>query len=397
MSGLTLRKNPALLPSCLTHIIQDGFGSSLSILLIVLAQAFGLSYTQVGLLKGMRSGSQAILELSSGWIAERTGDAVLLIVGLSVLGLGFLALPFASDIGIIGLCFLVIGSGTALHHAPSSSLVVNNSSPEQQSGVLGIYNASGDVGKLVFTGLFSLGIGLGIAWYEISIFFGILAVLAAFGVRILVRRIPSEFSRRHDLQAEDGIVSKSKGWGVLDWGSFRVLLFVSGIDTAIQTVAIIFTPFMMLAKGFPVSVATGGVVILLAGGVLGKASCGFLSGKIGAFRAFLIVQVLTAIGLVIVAISPGWFALFVLFPLGSVLQGSSSITYGHASNLIQPEKMARGYALLYAPGTFASIISPVIFGWYADDNGIANATFMMSLFVLLSVPPMLMLKPSKEV
>ena len=394
MSGLALRKNPALVPSCLTHIVQDGFGSSMSVLLIVLAETFGLSYTQVGLLKGLRSGAQATLEVFSGWIAERMGDAVLLMFGLSVLGIGFLALPFASNIGIIGLCFLVIGAGTALHHAPSSSLVVNNSAAEQQSGALGIYNASGDVGKLVFTGVFSLGIGLGVAWYEISFFFGVLAVVTAFSVWLMARHVPSEITRKRASGSTDQEGEKSKGWGILDWRSYRVLLFVSSIDTGVQTVGIIFAPFIMVAKGLPVSIATAGAVILLAGGVFGKACCGFLAAKIGPFKAFALVQVLTAIGLVLVAISPGWIALFLLFPLGCVLQGSSSITYGHASKLIQPEKMARGYALLYAPGSFASIISPIIFGWYADGNGIDNATFLMSLFVLLSIPPMAMLKAS---
>ena len=171
-----------------------------------------------------------------------------------------------------------------------------------------------------------------------------------------------------------------------------MLLLVTSIDTAVQTVAIIFIPFIMLAKEVPVTIATGAAVILLAGGVFGKAGCGFLSDKIGAFRAFLLVQVLTAIGLIGIAIAPAWFALFLLLPLGCVLQGSSSITYGHASGMIDADKMARGYSLLYAPGTFASIIAPIVFGWHADGHGITNATFLMALFVLFSIPPMLLLR-----
>ena len=327
-----------------------------------------------------------------GW---RDPDARLLVLGLAILGFGFFALPFATDIVSIAMCFLVIGCGTALHHAPSSSLIARNFDAENRRGALGLYNASGDVGKLMFTGLFSLGIGFGITWQSISLSFGLTAFVAGLAVSLLARRIvqgglagetPSDLEK----PAETG--QPDKGWGVLDWPVFNRLLVVSSIDTAVQTVAIIFTPFLMLAKGLPLSIATGSAVVLLAGGVFGKAGCGFLAQRIGTFKAFMLIQGLTAAGLVAVTLAPVWIALTLLLPLGAVLQGSSSITYGHASNLIKPEKMARGFALLYAPGTFASVLGPIVFGWYADFQGIEMATILMALFVLLSLPPMVMLK-----
>ena len=70
-------RNSALPASCATHIVQDGLALTIFVLLPVLAQTFGLTYAQVGLLKGLNSASQAILEFASGWLAERIGHALL--------------------------------------------------------------------------------------------------------------------------------------------------------------------------------------------------------------------------------------------------------------------------------------------------------------------------------
>ncbi len=384
----------ALSASCITHIIQDGFSASLSVLILVVAQIFGLSYAQVGLLKGLRALTQAILEFFSGWIAEKSGDVWLLVVRLCCLAIGFLSLSIATNIVMIAFSFLVIGAGTALHHAPSSSLIVSHNETHQRSGALGIYNAAGDVGKLVFTGTFSLGIGVGFAWNQISFLYGVVAFAAAAAVTILARSLVQ--TKKPPEQDTPGGNPAIEGWGILNWQAFGALLGVTSIDTAIQTITIIFVPFLMLAKGVPLSLATFAAVILLAGGVLGKAGCGFLAQRIGTLRAFVVVQILTAAGLAVVTFAPNWFALILLFPLGCVLQGSSSITYCYASRLIHPQRMARGFALLYSPGTFASVVGPLLFGWYADFQGIATATYLMALFVLISIPPMLLIRENPQ-
>ncbi|MDH3742188.1 MAG: MFS transporter, partial [Hyphomicrobiales bacterium] len=295
-------------------------------------------------------------------------------------------------VAVIAACLLVVGAGTALHHAPSSSLIANSYKLGRRSGALGIYNASGDVGKLVFTGCFSLATGAGFAWYQISLVYGLIALAAA----IVIGVVTQSFLRQPGLNKQDETEAcdqaASNGWGILNWRSFGALLTVTSIDTVVQTAIFVFVAFLMLSKGLPLPIATGATVLLLAGGVFGKAGCGFLADRMGARQAFILIQALTAIGLVGIVSAPNWLALFLLVPLGAVAQGSTSITYGFAANLIHPKRMARGYALLYSSGTLASVAGPLVFGWIADTLGIGNAVYFMALFVLSSIPPMLMLR-----
>lgn len=391
MQDTLSHRKPVLSVSCLSHAVQDGLSATIFVLLPVLAQAFGLSYAAVGLLKGLNNASQAVFEFGSGWFSEWVGEARLIAFGLALTGAGFACLSAAPGAVLIIACLLLVGAGTALHHAPSSSLIANGYPIDKRSSALGVYNASGDVGKLVFTGGFSLGVGLGLAWHQVSLIYGFVAALAAVVVvvvsRSVLRRAKPEAGGRTETDGPEA----ASGWGILDWRSFAALVTVTGIDTLVQTGLLVFLAFLMLAKGLSLSLATGATVILLAGGVFGKAGCGYLADRMGAHRAFVLIQVLTALGVVAVIIAPNWIAMALLFPLGAVAQGSTSITYGFAAGLIHPARMARGYALLYSTGTFAAALGPLAFGRIADGMGIEVTVFSMAVIVLISIPPMLLL------
>ncbi len=382
-------RRAAFSAGAVSHIVQDGLSSAINVLLPILAQTFGLSYAQVGLLRGVKGLTQAIFEINSGWLAERAGEARLIAIGLALSGAGYAALSLAPGVIVIAVCLAIVGVGTALHHAPSSALIANAYSEQGRSGALGLYNASGDVGKLAFTGGVSLATGAGLAWQGISLIYGIGALVAAASVLIATRALRAAGRRAAEQTTEVG--DTVKGWGILNWRAFAALLAVTGVDTIVQSAVLLFVAFLMLAKGLPLYIATAATVILLAGGVFGKAGCGFLDQKLGVRRAFVLIQTLTALGLIAIVAAPNWLALALLAPLGAVTQGSSSVTYGFAADLIHPTKMARGYALLYASGAFAAAGGPFVFGLIADGAGIETAIHAMAACSLLAALPIFLL------
>lgn len=392
MPALTDHRKAAFAASATSHIVQDGLSSAINVLLPILAQTFGLSYAQVGLLRGVKSLVQALVEVSSGWLAERAGEAQLLAIGLTLSGLGYLAMSVAPGVVAIAFCLAIIGAGTGLHHAPSSALIALTYGDKGRSGALGLYNASGDVGKLAFTGGVSLAAGAGLAWQGISLIYGLGALVAVAATLAVTRGLRAALAAR---SAEAAAGDDGEGWGILNWRAFGALLAVTDVDTIVQNAVLLFTAFLMLAKGLPLHLATAATVILLAGGVFGKAGCGFLAQRLGVRRAFVLIQILTAIGLIAIVAAPNWLALALLAPLGAVVQGSSSVTYGFAADLIHPKRMARGYALLYSSGAFAAAGGPFIFGLLADGFGIEMAFYAMAGAALLAAPPIFLLPVRK--
>ena len=74
-----------------------------------------------------------------------------------------------------------------------------------------------------------------------------------------------------------------------------------------------------------------------------------------------------------------------LIPLNIVVQGSSSITYGFAADLIHPRRMARGFALLYSSSSFSAAAGPLICGVFGDLYGMESVFYFMVVVLLLVV------------
>lgn len=391
MQSKSSDQKSALAVGCTAHIVQDGLTATIYVLLPVLAQSFGLTYTQVGLFKGVKSLAQAVLEMCSGIVTERIGELRVIVFGLLLSSAGYAGLAFAPSALFILVCLFVVGAGSAFQHAPASALIISVLPIDGRRGALGLYNSSGDIGKLVFTGSFSLAIGTGLAWQNISLVYGSVAMLAAAAIAFFVRA--SDKSQQvQTASGEEGSDDDTKlGWGILNWRSYCTLLLVVFFDTMVQAGVLVFVAFLLLSKGLPLAVAATATVILLVGGIFGKAGCGFLADRLGVRPAFALIQLLTAVGLYFVVAAPAWPAMLLLLPLGVVVQGSTSITYGFAADLIHPQRMARGYALLYSSSSFSSVAGPLVFGLIADAFGIQIAMQSMALVALLAVPPIALL------
>lgn len=396
MQAKPVEQRTALSVGCTAHVVQDGLTATVFVLLPVLAQVFGLTYAQVGLYKGLKGLAQALLEMCSGVVTERIGECRTLVFGLALSAIGYGLLAVAPDALFVMACLLIIGAGTAFQHAPSSALIIAAHPVDRRRGPLGLYNSSGDVGKLLFSGVFGLAIGAGFAWQAISLVFGLVAVLSGIAIALLARTIKDLHREEKSAHSEASGSDAKPGWGILNWQSFSTLLAVVFLDTMIQTAALVFVAFLMLSKGLPLVAATAATVILLAGGVLGKACCGYLADRIGVQRAFALIQILTAAGLACVVVAPAWLALIILLPVGSVIQGSTSITYGFAADLIHPRRMARGYALLYSTASLASAVGPFAFGVLADAHSIQMSILVMAVVSLMSVPLIALLSSAQK-
>ncbi|MDH3412240.1 MAG: hypothetical protein OEM98_07130, partial [Gammaproteobacteria bacterium] len=74
---LDKRRGLTLATCCGTHGLQDGLSASIYVLLPVLAQAFGLSYSQVGVIRAANNTAMSLFEIPSGMLSERLGERTL--------------------------------------------------------------------------------------------------------------------------------------------------------------------------------------------------------------------------------------------------------------------------------------------------------------------------------
>jgi len=385
------RRRSTLAMSSLAHAVQDGMSSTIYVLLPVLAQSLGLSLTQVGLFKGLKGFVQGMMEIASGPLSERFGDRSVLLAGLIFSAIGYLLFALADGPGLVLLCLIIIGLGTAFQHAPSSALVSSAYRDGGRRSALGLYNSSGDAGKLIFSTALSLTIGAGLAWQFTTTAFGLVALLAGLVIFRVLRP-----SARDSATTSDPTRDDITRWGILDRRGFSALLAVVCIDNMVQAAAATFVAFLMMAKGYPLAIAAFAAPVVLVGGIFGKAACGYLADRIGPRLAFTLVQTLTATGLAAMVLAPGILSWVVMPFLGVFLQGSTSITYSMVNDLVHPARASRGFALIYGLGSFGSVAGPAGAGVLGDLASVETAVYAMAVASLAAILPCAWLRVGGE-
>ena len=137
---------------CAAHTLHDGLSDVTYVLLPLLAQTFGLSLAQVGMIRSAHRVAMASFQIPAGLIAERFGERNLLALGTFIAGCAFLALGFAPGFWSILIALFFAGVGSAVQH-PLASTIISHAYPGDGRRVaLGTYNFFGDVGKFLFGG-----------------------------------------------------------------------------------------------------------------------------------------------------------------------------------------------------------------------------------------------------
>ncbi len=369
-----------LLTSCGAHLIQDGLGALQYVVLPLLAQAFGLSYTQIGALRALNTFAMSTLEVPAGLLAERVGERRLLVVGLLGAACGYLAVSASTQFFWIAVGFALAGAGAAFQHSLCSALLVNQFGGPARRRALGTYNASGDAGKLLYTALFTGLTGAGLAWHFAIVALAVPALLLA-AIIFNQRRLSSN-TRRAEVNAADAV----SGWGIRHRGRFSLLTFLIYLDSTVQAVFLTFLAFVLIERGTTETLAALGVTIALTGGMTGKFVCGYLAARFGDRLVFLLMQIGTVAGLAALIAMPVGGVLWLLPAIGLVVQGSSTMTYGAVADHLHVDRQSRGYSLVYALSGLSAVTGPFVFGALADAQGLTFALFGLIALNVSTLP-----------
>jgi MFS family permease len=375
-------KRRTLATCCATHTLHDGLSDVSYVLLPLLAQTFGLSLAQVGLIRSAHRTAMAAFQIPAGLVAERFGERNLLALGTLAAGGAFVALGYVSGFWAILAALFLAGAGSAVQH-PLCSTIISRAFPQDgRRAALGTYNFAGDVGKFAFGGTVSLLLVAGLSWQVPVIGFGVAAILTAAAVLMLVSE-----SRAHSLPAK----VSAGGWGIRDRRGFAALCLIEVLDSSTRTGVMTFIAFLLIAKGLPEHWAVLSVPLVLVGGMAGKLACGLMAERLGIARMIVLTELATAAGILAALALPGVGA-FVLLPLlGVVLQGTSSVLYATIGEYVEAERLPRAFGFFYTIGSVCGIAAPLGYGLLGNRYGVETSIAVMGPLILLTLPLSLLL------
>ena len=367
------------------HFLHDGLHDALYVLLPLWAQMFGLSLAQVGLLKAVYTGAISLFQVPAGILAERYGERRLLASGTVIAGIGYILLGTAG--GFAGLLFLlaIVGFGSGVQHPLSSTLVARAYAAGGQRAALGIYNFSGDLGKMALPAAAAIIAGA-IGWRTSVVAAGVLGTVGGFVIYGLLRRLGAGAAAQTAQTASAETTVPARGWGIGNQPAFLTVSAINVVDTAVIYGFLTFLPFLLIEKGAAVETVGLALALTFGGGATGKFLCGVLAERIGIIRTAVITIIAKGVCILVLLWLPLGAALALLPLLGAGLNGTSSVLYATVAEFVDPDRHSRAFGLFYTIGMGAGAVSPVLFGVVSDLAGVSTALAIIGLSALFTIP-----------
>jgi MFS transporter, FSR family, fosmidomycin resistance protein len=374
--------------ACSAHALHDGYTDLIYVLLPIWQTEFGLGYAELGLLRGLFSGTMAGFQIPSGLIAERLGTAPVLALGTALAGIGYCLAGASAGFGLLVVALFIGGLGASVQHPLASSLMARAFAGPRSMKALGTYNFAGDIGKMTVPAAAALLLVV-MSWRPALALLGAIGLLAAVAIFLLTPRYGAETSS-HAAQTH----GKGTAPGARHRFAFPILLSIGMLDSATRMGFLLFLPFVLTAKGATVPVIGLALTLVFAGGAAGKLVCAFIGARIGAIATVWLTEGLTALG--IAALLPlGLEAALLLLPvIGVALNGTSSVLYGSVPDLVRSERRARAFSVFYTGTIGSGALAPVLYGVLGDALGVPTALIVVAAIVLLTLPLSLVLKPA---
>jgi predicted MFS family arabinose efflux permease len=376
------KKARSLFSFCAFHFIDDGFTDSIYLLLPFIASELSLNFSEVGLLKGIFSGSMGLFQVPLSFLGERIGELTVIAVGTFGLASGYLLLSRVHTFVAILLSLILAKATGGGQHGLSSSLLSRVFENSGRRAAMGTYNFSGDMGKVCLP--FSLALMINLWGWRQAV--SVLSMCGLAAGAILWVGAREKGSRPVLSSSQERSSTKKRGWGIRDSKSFSSLLTIGIIDITTRTALLTFLPFLLLRKGIPLTQVGFGLTLLFVGGAAGKFACGILAEWFGIIPMVVGTEVLTSVGILSLIWSPSSFTWFILPLAGIVLNGTSSVLYATVAEMIAPSARTRGYGLYYAITLGSSAIAPIVYGLLTDSFGLSLTLIAIALIVLLTIP-----------
>ena len=366
----------------LAHFTHDGFADMLYVFFPVWQTQFGLTFAQVGLFKMLFSGTLAFFQVPCSFLAQRLGPR-----GSSCQGRCSPVRQCSLAVGVttplaLG-CLLVIGGlGESVQHPLSSTLISSAYlDRELRRTALGIFNMSGDIGKLLFPGAAALIISR-FGWPEASHSIGLFGVAATLTLYFLT--VPTKPST-YPVEVETGDTqTKTSIWP--GNGPFAALLTMGILDSATRMGFLTYFPFLLRDKGADIALTGLALSLIFAGGIAGKFFCGLLATRVGVLQTVLITESLTAACIWGTIVLPLGLVLVLCPILGLALNGTSSVLYGSVPELVPEEKRNQSFAIFYTGTIGSGAVSPFLYGFVSDSVGLVPTLIIMGTLVLATLP-----------
>ena len=393
----------------LGHSLTHWYPATFYLLLPIIGNELGLSFSQIGLIMTCQYIAGAVANVPAGVLVDTVGRKGLL-MGVSLFWVGFpyLLMSFTHSYWMLLACVALVGVGNSLWH-PTAIPTLALRYPERKGLVLSLHGMGGHAGDALAPLVVGALLGF-MTWRQVvalNVLPGLvmaLVLLLFLGTLQLGRR--GAAGRADAGESGQSLVEYAHGLRQLFRNRSLVLLSTSGAFRAMtQNALLTFLPLFLARELGYAPLAMGGAMFALqAAGLLASPIAGHLSDKLGRRTVLMTSMGMTAVVLVFMALAGNSHAfVFFIAVLGFFLYAIRPVIQAWTLEATPKNMAGSSIGILFGAQSLGASVSPLLGGLIADRWGL-GATFyflagtivLANLFILLIAQDRPKVEPTDE-
>jgi MFS transporter, FSR family, fosmidomycin resistance protein len=347
------------------HLAVDFAGGALPALLPFLRDRFHLSYTLAAVLVLASSVSSSVVQPLFGLWSDRRGAIWLLPAGIAVGGIGIALASASPTYGLVVLCVVVSGLGTAAYHPEGSKFAAYASGSRRASG-MSLFSVGGNVGYALgalVTAPIVVALGLG---------GGLLLMVPGLVVAGLVLRLVPFLLT---LEPEGMRADRPAAVGAERRGAMGLLLTIVAFRSVAWFGLITFVPLWEVSLGHSKSYGAHLLALMLLTGAVGTLLAGPVADRIGRRPVLMASNVVVPPAIVVFVLVGGIPGALALCVVGPAVVGTFGVTMVMSQEYLPRHiGMASGLSIGLSIGLGG--IAAVILGAVADSVDLRAALYV---------------------
>jgi len=397
MSKLDIR-NMGLIT--LGHSLTHWYPATFFMLLPLIGNEMGLSYSQIGFIMTCQYAAGAISNVPGGMLVDVWGKkGQLMALSLFWVGFPYLMMGFSSQYWMLLICVMLVGIGNNLWH-PTAIPLLGSMFPKRKGLALSLHGMGGNVGDA----LAPLAVGAlltTLSWREIVVLNVVpgaamsMLILFFLGTMTFAPKPKAKASVEVN-DANSATVADSKGQSMGSYvAGLRTLmktpgLFLltlsSGFRSMTQGTLLTFLP-LYLANEMQYNVfwVGAGMALLQLTGFIAAPIAGHLSDTMGRKNILMVSFGMSGAVLLLMTFAGGspWFV-FLIAVLGFFLYAARPIMQAWMLDATPKNMGGTAIGLMFGMQSGAQAIAPILGGIVADQYGLLAAFYLLAATIIVA-------------